>query len=516
MPDSPGQAGGISPLHKKRLQQAFAHASKAMEQEKCQHDYVTGLLTPCVVGDPAERAYAEKFLENLRKKYKNNRKGDPLAFIKERGARGAIKKALAESEKRVLTPAEWEEVFKHGTAILKINPWDISALTALATASEKLGYGDAELFYLKQAQESNPKDAEVNRQIALALDRRANFVGERALAQCQRAELEIARKLLDQAISCWHRVEEVRPNDEAPKRYISSIGAKKQRMEEDFKKRVEQQFAEANAPKKPAAPTKAAAAQAQAQPAEPEITPEERLKRKIAVKPKEVDNYLELAQLYIGTDRYADAEAVYAQALEVSKGNLDIREKWEDAQLRNLRQQLIRAKKRAQDGDDAAKKEYRRLRKLYHEKDFEICKSHCERYPNNLLFKYELGVRFESFGDYKAAIREFQLAQNDPRKKGVCLLELGKCFQQVRQFRLAMTNFESAVAEIPDRDADSKKEALYLAGNLAMSPDFNDLDMAEKHLTTLAGMDFSYKDVSALLDEISKRRNDGKDDDSGA
>ena len=67
-----------------------------------------------------------------------------------------------------------------------------------------------------------------------------------------------------------------------------------------------------------------------------------------------------------------------------------------------------------------------------------------------------------------------------------------------------MSHYESAIQEIPDRDADNKKRALYLAGRLAMA--LKDLEAAEKHLTTLAGLDFTYKDVSALLDKIAKLR----------
>ena len=67
-----------------------------------------------------------------------------------------------------------------------------------------------------------------------------------------------------------------------------------------------------------------------------------------------------------------------------------------------------------------------------------------------------------------------------------------------------MSHYESAIQEIPDRDADNKKRALYRAGRLAMG--LKDFDAAEKHLTTLAGLDFTYRDVSTLLDKIAKLR----------
>jgi hypothetical protein len=39
-----------------------------------------------------------------------------------------------------------------------------------------------------------------------------------------------------------------------------------------------------------------------------------------------------------------------------------------------------------------------------------------------------------------------------------------------------------------------------------MSKYVSDIDTAERHLTVLATFDFTYKDVSALLDKISKLR----------
>ena len=69
-----------------------------------------------------------------------------------------------------------------------------------------------------------------------------------------------------------------------------------------------------------------------------------------------------------------------------------------------------------------------------------------------------------------------------------------------------MTHYQAAIDEISDRDESAKKEALYLAGKLGIK--LNDIDAAEKHLTGLAGLDFSYKDVPTLLDKIAGLRED--------
>jgi len=196
---------------------------------------------------------------------------------------------------------------------------------------------------------------------------------------------------------------------------------------------------------------------------------------------------------------------VLSRAYEVSKGNLDIREKWEDVQLRHLRQQMTRIQQEAeQSGSEEAQQRFQELRGQYQVKDLEFCRNRVGRYPNNLLFRYDLGERYKLNGMYNEAIAEYQLARNDPRRKGLSLLSLGQCFQKIKQYRLSMSHFEEAIHEIPDRDAENKKKALYLAGRLALA--MHDLDSAERHLTSLAGMDFSYRDVSALLDKIGEMR----------
>jgi tetratricopeptide (TPR) repeat protein len=228
-----------------------------------------------------------------------------------------------------------------------------------------------------------------------------------------------------------------------------------------------------------------------------ESTLEQKLMRRIEREPKNVALYLELAQLFINDERYQESEAVLAKAYELSDGDEDIREKWEDAELRHLRQKIAATK-------DPEKR--KKLEAQYFEKDLEVYKNRVQRYPNNLSFRYELGYRYMLTKRYAEAIRELQTAKNDPRRKGACMLVLGQCFQQIKQYPLAMTHFESAIQEIPDRDADNKKRALYRAGKLAMA--LKDLDAAQKHLTALASLDFTYKDISALLDKLRKFRED--------
>ena len=143
------------------------------------------------------------------------------------------------------------------------------------------------------------------------------------------------------------------------------------------------------------------------------------------------------------------------------------------------------------------------------DREIVVFRSRCERFPNQLGHRYELAVRLQLKGEYNEAIKEYQVAKADPRRKGVCILKLGECFRSIKQYALAMNHFEEAIKEIPDRDADNRKLALYRAGMLAVG--LGDLDRGERYLNTLAGMDFSYRDIAALLQKVTDARKKEKE-----
>ena len=454
----------LTPAKRKRLQKTFEHASKQMAQQN--FDYAVELFEQCVLGDPPNLIYSQNYIGNLQRKYDNNKTGRKLAQLKERGARRAVKKALGQGE--------WDEVIRNGLKVLKVNPWDVPALTAMATALQNLvaalenaGENEVDLYYLRCALDANPKDPAVNRQCAVAL---------------------AAREQFDQAIACWHRVEQARPGDEEPQREIARLAVEKTIVKGGYDDKDEAKKLAGGGKGQPHLPQR-------------ELTSEEQLLRKIDQEPGNLANYDELAQLYITQENYKGAVEIYGKAYKASDGDLNLRERWQDAELRHLRQQAAQA---GEAGDEQAKKD---LLRQFHEKDLQVHTERCQRYPHNLSFRFDLGLRYQKIAQYKDAIGEFQQARNDPSRKGRCMLQLGQCFEAINQHRLAMTHYVSAIQDIPDREEEYKKDALYRAARLSTA--LKDLDTAEKYLTTLAELDFAYKDVSVLLDKIAELRDNG-------
>ncbi|HXT60356.1 MAG TPA: hypothetical protein VN699_17065, partial [Pirellulales bacterium] len=109
--------------------------------------------------------------------------------------------------------------------------------------------------------------------------------------------------------------------------------------------------------------------------------------------------------------------------------------------------------------------------------------------------------------NFQEAIKVLQEARTDTKRRGLVFLELGVCFESIKQYKLALSNYEQAVEALGEREVEQRKTAVYRAGCLAMDR-LKDWDAAEKYLTMLASIDFGYKDVGERLDKLPGLRDD--------
>jgi tetratricopeptide (TPR) repeat protein len=449
----------LTPAERNRLQQLFQKGNQATSQG--QFDYATDMFQTCTVLDPGNRMYALNLLNNLFKKYNNNKKGSKMAAISGMGAKASLKKASLSKD--------WSGVIKAGVEVLKLNPWDVATLCAMAQACEQLNSRDTQLVFLKTALDTNPKDVEVNR-------------------QCGRALAKVGQ--YDQASSCFNRVLQSKPGDVEATKAIGDLAVEKTinhgGYDEAETSKDVKQLRDEDEP----------------HPGEKVLSPEEKLEKLIARNPADLANYVELADIHLRQDRLAEAEAVLARALQASGGDQTIRERYEDMQLRHARQQLMIAeKKAAEEGTEEAVELAQRMKSELNRLEMDVYRSRSERYPTNLNFKYELGMRLKAAGQYPDAIQLLQLARGDSKRKAQVHVDLGECFQHIKQWKLALNNYEEAVRSLTDRSGDVGKLALYRAGVIAFHQ--KNRELAEKYLTELAGIDFGYRDVSKWLDKLA-------------
>jgi tetratricopeptide (TPR) repeat protein len=470
----------LAPAVRQRLQKTFEHAQRCVE--KNDYDYATQLFTQCVSEDPANIVYLQAFLGNLHKKYGNNKKGAKLAALKVKSHRSAMSKAAERGQ--------WVAAFQAGCEALAINPWDTTTLMAMADGCSELGIDECQLYYLRSALDVDAKDPAVNRRAALALQRMGQF---------------------DQAIACWHRVEQVKPHDEEALQAISRLSVEKTIHQGGYDPELLGGGKAGGKPTSGKAPTvarlaKGAAAEEPDDEDSTPLPPEERFKAAIASDPANVEHYFRLADFYLHEQRLDDAQKVLERAGEATGGgNLQVRERLEDLQLRRAAWQVAVAQKNFDHGQlPEAKALLDRAKAHANQVELEVFATRVDREPNNGRLQFELGMRLKKAGKIKQAITSFQAARSDPKRKALVLVELGECFQKIEQYKLALSHYEQALEVCVVGDEDVRKLGLYRAGVLATG--LRELDRAERHLSELAGLDFGFRDVADRLDKIARLR----------
>lgn len=455
---------------RQRLQKVFEHGQRCVEKKD--FDYANKLLTQCVVEDPGNLVYLQHFLANLQQKYGENRRVSRLSGLKIKNQRSALGKASSRGD--------WPAALQAACAALTLNPWDLLTLQALASAYETLGCHECELFCLVSAIGADAKDVGVNRQAGLALERLGQF---------------------DQAIACWQRVKQVEPQDEQARQAIARLSVEQTIDQGGYDPAILSKGQD----EMPAPPASVALLSK-----ETELTtdepPEVRLQAAIAADPTAPENYIQLADIYQHQQRFDDAQQLLSQGFNAcGSGNLELRGRLEDVQMRRAAHQLAIAEQRCQqEPSTAAEQLVQHLRVHVNQIELETYAARSERDPTNLRLKYELGLRLKRAGKVKEAISALQSARSDSRREVVVLVELGECFQHLEQYKLALSHYEQACETSGNPETEIHRKALYRAAVLATG--MQEWDRAERHLTTLAALDYSYRDVAERLDKIAGLR----------
>ncbi len=476
-PNDPDSRPAVSPALRARLQQCFEHASRLMAAKEYDVDYANEMLTECVTRDPGNLVYVEAFLDNLQRKHVRVKKTSRFSGF---GGRGGFKKTLANKD--------WQGVIEKGIPLLHANPWDVAALRGLAAACEGLHFNDVELRYLKNALDGAPRDADVNRHCGRSLARMGQF---------------------DQAIACWHRVEEIQKGDDEAKKMISQLTMERSRDQAGFSEpgTFDSLSAVREAREQAEAVKSEETARVEARRSEVQLTPRQKLERAIEEDPTQTDNYFQLVSLLCKENRFKDAEMVLRRGFQATGGDIHVRERLEDVQILRAKSHVAVAQRRAeQEGSDESRELLNRLRGELNRMEIDIFGSRVERYPNNFLVAYQLAVRLKRAANYDQAIEILKKVIVDQQFRGVGLVEQGECLQHQRKFAEALNSYRAAT-KAAEEHQDVLKLALYRLGVLAMG--LNDLDVAYQTLDRLYQLDKDYKDAGSRLDKLQEIRDKG-------
>jgi tetratricopeptide (TPR) repeat protein len=215
--------------------------------------------------------------------------------------------------------------------------------------------------------------------------------------------------------------------------------------------------------------------------------------QKIAGEPGNINYKRALADLYIRAERLDEAFEVLDEAQKsLGGGDPQI-----DRDLANIRIKQFKAEIAAleQIGDAAGVAQKQEELDAFRLED---ARERVQRYPNDLQFKFDLGVLLFEHGEFNDAIQQFQASQRNPKARIQSLFYLGRCFREKSQFDIASQQLRTAAEEIPIMDG-TKKDILYELGQVSEA--MGKSEDAAAFYKEIYSVDISFKDVASKIEQ---------------
>ena len=215
----------------------------------------------------------------------------------------------------------------------------------------------------------------------------------------------------------------------------------------------------------------------------------------VAREPGNLKRLRDLAELYKQRKDFDKAISYYEQIRATDAGSADssLEKAINETTLRRYDHQISQLY--ATNPEQAAA-----LAQLQQEKtafQLEDARKRSERYPTDLIIKFELGQLYFQAGKFTEAMAEFQKAQNNPQKRLQAMSYLGQCLAAKGMNDMAARRIQDALKEKPTFD-DEKKELLYILGSVLEK--MGKKEEALEQYKQIFEVDMGYKDVLAKVE----------------
>jgi tetratricopeptide (TPR) repeat protein len=215
-------------------------------------------------------------------------------------------------------------------------------------------------------------------------------------------------------------------------------------------------------------------------------------------------DFLALAAEHVGLKQFDEAEAAAAKALSISGGDLSVREQVEEILLARLKNNVAIARRLVEhEPSEAHQRTLRRWEEELRRLELETLNARSERFPQDANLKLQVAVRLKRGGNYSGAVQRLEEIAAGESLRSQVLIELGECWQHLRQFEKALDFYTQAIASAEGgQQQEPLQLALYRAAILAaamqrtadakvwlerlvsLAPDFKDAQQRLKNLAT--------------------------------
>jgi tetratricopeptide (TPR) repeat protein len=433
----------IKPDLRRRLQQRYEEAQRLMGHESPDFGQIHQLLAECLHIDVGNTLYLDALMANLQRREAARRRKSWVNRVLDGLLGRGRAKAPRGTDLEPMRATTEQSILRSAADRLWQSPTDAELLKALAQAAGEANLDQAELRYWQLAAARAPQVAEIARGLAETLSRLGRF---------------------DDAAAEWARLLSVAPGDAAATAALAVLQ-----------------------PPASQAPSELAA-----------------LRQAWKNQPGNSEAGLKLADALIAAEQFAEAENVLADVQSAAGGDLKVLEEREKLQMAKSSQRLAIARRwRAHDPHLKAQAMLTQLEGEHQRLEIEMWNSRTERMPNDWSVRLELARRLKQVGNFSGAIQRLEEAQKLKVDHPGAFIELGECFQHLRQFDKALELYEQAVskAQLLSSNDEILKLARYRTGVLATA--LGQRTFARQHFEALVAADPNFKDARQRLDKLA-------------
>jgi len=211
--------------------------------------------------------------------------------------------------------------------------------------------------------------------------------------------------------------------------------------------------------------------------------------------PNNLKTLRDLGDLYLQKADYDQALVFYQRIMSVDGGSdASLQKQVADIQIRKFNAALAKLDQSAADYEEQAAK-IKAERQAF---QLEECRQRSEKYPTDLVIRFELGQLYFENGKISEAIQEFQKARSNPNKRLQAMTYLAKCFEKRGMNDLAARTLQDALKEKVGFD-EEKKELVYTLG--CVFEKMGKKEDAIEQFKIIYEMDIGYKDVAKKVDD---------------
>ena len=439
---------------KKLATDCYRRGTEAMIKQNW--DYACQMFRQCVNLVPENLHYMQVLRGATERRYNDNGTGAPMVGMRLMGTKASIKKSRMQSD--------WSTIIQSCEDGLALNPWDPGLNAELGYAMRQVGFNEPAIFCYLRATKAEPNNQDYLRNLGQLHEARGNY---------------------DEAIEIYTKLLRIDKLDAEARQKITSLSAQKTVHRGGYENADDIRQVHKVLADKMSHDTADG----------PGMSVQADLERAIRKDPANKDNYLKLADFLRREGNLEKTKETLQKGLEVSGGEIKIREQLEDVELDLMRKAVGFAKEAALGDieDNFLKRKYQEVKGELLRREIEVYASRIERYPQDMTLKFDLALLYMQDKRHQLAIPLLQKSRGDARRKVESLINLGKCFIHDKQYSLARRQFEQAVPECKsDDNLDSFLDLHYFAGRVC--EELKDADAAIRHYQTVLEYDYDYKD----------------------